>query len=103
MMMARLIDADDYKRILEGWIADLPSSGFDETADTVCTVIFDCICQLNDMPTIEAKPVKHGKWIFNEHQAFNEKSYFCSECTEGESDYGTDNYCPNCGARMDGN
>ena len=45
---------------------------------------------------------KEGKWIFNTHQAPSEKSYFCSICAEGESDYGRDNYCPNCGANMRG-
>lgn len=42
-------------------------------------------------PTIDAEPVKRGKWI-EEH---------CSEC--GQYVYHGDarNYCPNCGARMD--
>ena len=61
MMEQRLVDANDYKRILNGWIADLPNSGFDETTDTVGTTIFDCICQLDDMPTIEAEPVVYCK------------------------------------------
>lgn len=46
--------------------------------------------------------VKEGKWEFNTHQAPGEKSYFCSVCAEGESDYGRDKFCPNCGANMNG-
>ena len=49
---------------------------------------------------MKATPVVYGKWEFNRHQAPNEKSYFCSICAYGESDYGTDSYCPNCGAKM---
>lgn len=51
---------------------------------------------------VEAEEVKHGFWEYNRHQAPHEKSYFCSLCAEGESDYGMDKYCSRCGARMDG-
>ena len=57
---------------------------------------------LEQAPRVEAVEVVHGRWVFNRGAAPNEKSYFCSVCAEGESDYGTDNYCPNCGAKMDG-
>lgn len=42
-------------------------------------------------PTVDAVPVRHGKWIDDN----------CSIC--GEYVYKGDrgNYCPNCGARMD--
>lgn len=46
--------------------------------------------------------VRHGEWKYNRGQAPNEKAYFCSLCVDGESDYGRDNYCPNCGAKMVG-
>ena len=49
---------------------------------------------------VDAKEVVYSEWVFNMHQAPGEKSYFCRACTEGESDYGRDNFCPNCGASM---
>jgi hypothetical protein len=58
--------------------------------------------EIVDAPTIDAVEVVHGRWKFNRGAAPNEKSYFCSVCTDGESDYGNDNYCHNCGAKMDG-
>ena len=45
---------------------------------------------------VDIAPVRHGKWI--------EKSYWRYECSEcGElPDGGLTDYCPNCGAKMDG-
>lgn len=45
---------------------------------------------------------RQGEWVFNRGQAPNEPLYFCSLCGEGGSEYGRDNYCPNCGAKMKG-
>ena len=54
-----------------------------------------------DAPTIDAEPVRHGKWVFNPSDAF--EAMFakpkCSECGFESADGG--NYCPNCGCRMD--
>lgn len=43
----------------------------------------------------EAEPVEHGRWMY---------PFYCSACGF-EPYYSSDltyNYCPNCGARMDG-
>jgi hypothetical protein len=53
---------------------------------------------LNKQPTIEAEPVRHGRWIveYPTGSAFGR----CSACkTLGNLDW---HYCPNCGAKMDG-
>lgn len=64
-------------------------------------VIDAIVYYLNEnIPAADVEPVRHGKWEYNKHQAPYEKSYFCSECAEGESDYGRDNYCQKCGAKM---
>ena len=67
--------------------------------------------RLSLAPTIEAKPVAHGRWIPLTECA-NEGVY-CSICKKKvwKSDYAQcskksrnkleSNYCPNCGARMD--
>ncbi len=53
-------------------------------------------------------PVKHGKWILvgtNEHHYETSVEEKCSLCGRYVYRYDTelqDNYCPNCGARMDG-
>lgn len=56
--------------------------------------------QVKDLPTVDAEPVRHGKWIDRNGAIvapFWER-YECSECG-ARSD--NSNYCPNCGARMD--
>ena len=52
--------------------------------------------------TDDVVEVRHGEWVYNRGQAFGEPRYFCSLCIDGGSDSGRDNYCPNCGAKMDG-
>lgn len=54
-------------------------------------------------PTVDAVPVRHGKWIYKDDGCIN-----CSECGAdmpfkyyyGYTDW-ISNYCPQCGARMD--
>lgn len=69
---------------------------------------------LNHAPTVDAVPVRHGKWIKgSETKRIKENrygvlfdAYYCSACESEaywDSDYGQIlfHYCPNCGARMD--
>lgn len=48
-------------------------------------------------PTIEAEPVRRGKWEREEEYG---DFWVCNQC--GFAGEYKDNYCPNCGARMDG-
>lgn len=43
-----------------------------------------------------------GEWIFNRGRTYGEPAYYCSNCSEGSSEYGYDKYCPDCGAHMKG-
>ena len=59
--------------------------------------------KIKPIPAADVAPVKHGRWI--EHKHFNhdhyiDSTYECSECKVEEPL--TSDYCPNCGARMDG-
>ena len=67
---------------------------------------------INDAPTADAEPVKHGRWIYGENED-GQDGIFCSECDhfvpwyydyyDKTDDLINDNpRCPNCGARMDG-
>ncbi len=48
----------------------------------------------------DAAPVKHGEWL--PHNCDDDDLFYssCSVC--GKEGYSTDNFCPNCGAKMDG-
>lgn len=56
---------------------------------------------LSETPTIDAEPVRHGRWI---KKPTTIKYISHSECSLCGSWQGADwmNYCPHCGAKMDG-
>ena len=83
--MPRCIDADELKELREKYIL-----GEVQVNDE-----YDLI---DRCPTIDAVPVVHGRWIDVREYCGD---YMCSNC---ETLYGTNkfNYCPNCGAKMDG-
>ena len=50
----------------------------------------------------DVAPVRHGRWIEQEKYTFG-VMYDCSICGDRILDNGHSwNYCPNCGAKMDG-
>lgn len=60
---------------------------------------------IDDAPTVD--PVKHGRWVEQEHEDWKwSKEYRCSECGQYRlvtTPVGREwNYCPSCGAKMDG-
>jgi predicted RNA-binding Zn-ribbon protein involved in translation (DUF1610 family) len=70
----------------------------------VADMIEDCI---DNAPTVDAVEVKHGRWTINTDDFT--PAYRCSVCgynkpmIAGERvSQGAMNYCPNCGAKMDG-
>ena len=99
--MPRLIDADALTSILEEWeekacdgTENDGSDGTTRVLHSVPTTTREMIDLIADQTTIEAEPVKHGRW--DEKKRFVE----CSAC--GERRMITHNFCPNCGAKMDG-
>lgn len=80
--MSRYIVADDLKMELIGWETE-PT---DEDIERV----------IDNMPTADVAPVVHGHYITDE---FGDSS--CSVCGEKYLNI-TQNYCPQCGALLDG-
>lgn len=93
---SRLIDANEAIEKInclcvdgnENWIGTVNQSFVDHA---------EVIDILSDMPTVDAVEVVHGRWI----RRHNETK--CSRCKfiyySNHDDF---NYCPNCGAKMDG-
>lgn len=91
----RLIDADQFKAKLLSFMdrkATTPS-------DTDC-ILDGVLNLLEEQPTID--PVKHGHWI-NIDAKF-ENMYVAHQCSICKSEFLGDasNFCPRCGAKMDG-
>ena len=83
---------------------------------------FATFCALADaveeMPTADAAPVVHGRWVFGKDlpdsfgsMSKNKYHLYCSECrnqafnnsTDNDCDFDMDTpFCPWCGAKMDG-
>ena len=61
---------------------------------------------LDSLPTVDAVPVKHGKWETPQRHGaitYDKHAYAeCSCCHTPQYLARGMNYCPNCGARMDG-
>lgn len=74
-----------------------------EDREQVCSLIAD----IDEQPTIEVEPVKHGRWKHSKAGGLPTNRFVCSEC-DGLVQVSTYrnrcmfNYCPNCGAKMDG-
>ena len=95
--MARLIDSDELLKRLKLYL-NKTSLG-EITVQTelsvgeICSLIKDC-------PTVEAEPVRRGKWV-----EFGNDIHHCLECFKCgylQSIYEKrPKYCPDCGAKME--
>lgn len=88
----RLIDADEAKNYLYEHLDDLHMIAAQNAID--------------EMPTVDAQPVKHGHWI-ELPKALNrdENPCQCSNCKHVISfyyGYPKSKFCDECGAKMDG-
>ena len=55
-------------------------------------------------PAVDAEPVRHGTWEKRTYWigSFGENQMVCSECGKKYGFHAPYNYCPDCGAKMDG-
>lgn len=92
--MGRLIDACEVHAEIQRMIC---SNRYNKSVDALT----DVLKILYDAPTIDAEPVRHGRWIWLEpYGALLTHRRKCSECGEIKAQEAT-NFCPNCGAEMD--
>ena len=72
--------------------------------------VSDFVCeQMKNIPTADVVEVKHGKWTYSRAEwGSNDYSkdvyYKCSICGKEYEEFDIDeaNYCPHCGAKMEG-
>ena len=53
---------------------------------------------IEEIQTADVAPVRHGRWLCVDTDT--EQFFLCNRCKKKE--YWESNYCPNCGAKMDG-
>ena len=101
----RVIDADvlfdvlhDRMKGAEEWITRAETDELKARAEGFLSALIEIKLSIEDeVTTIEAEPVRRGKW----NVAGNTTHYYiCSIC--GKPGDCFDNYCRSCGARMDG-
>ena len=95
----RLIDAD---ALLESGIC--AEYGYNDNG-LLLIPMRDVTNSIRNAPTIDAEPVRHGRWLYNSYPTVwyghsEPPEWVCSECEERA--YNTYDYCPHCGAKMDG-
>lgn len=90
----RLIDADE----LELWLKRVGKFlKCEEDSKRVTKLIGKIIDHVNNAPTVEARPVVHGRWVDN---GIPESMLSrCSVCGYSCGAYSM-NFCPNCGCIM---
>ena len=101
----RLIDANALIAELDKFANPMPNkSGY----DFLCGIA-TAIAEIEDAPTVEAEPVVHGRWNTEkcDHVPWrlkNPEKWVICKCSVCGYSNGRkkSNYCPNCGAKMDG-
>ena len=103
----RVIDAGAFGKVLSEWCSrefDCFKATYGATPKVVSDTLRKVINMLADQPTLDYAPVRHGVW--SEYEApygFPSLNGFpCSVCGMHQTDIRGLYYCPNCGAKMDG-
>ena len=92
--MPRYIDADVLLELIDEFE---PENWTDSDRELQAVNDFELFRSLvKAEPTADVVEVKHGEWVWDKRYS----DYTCNLC--GNWDLETPNYCPNCGAKMDG-
>lgn len=105
--MIRCIDANALQKRLErkkpGIANQRYTEGWNDCIMRVKSMV-STATTLENLPSADVAPVVHGRWIERQSpHAMEGISAKCSACSKNVQYLGNPlNYCPNCGAKMDG-
>lgn len=98
----RVIDADalhDMLQYLEDCFDKKAYEKIDFRAAYIAGIVDGVKQKVANFPTLDYAPVRHGEWVQGKWATYPE-GYVCNRCSTGYAiPY---NYCPRCGAKMDG-
>ncbi len=100
----RLIDADALFLHLRG-NRGKETGSYSKGRNNGINIAIGAIRNEQICPTVDAVPVVHGRWILEREPNGKPYSFHCSVCDDDFHRIGykiTSDYCPNCGAKMDG-
>lgn len=93
--MAEYIESEALREILDGW-RDAHADVDDVHG---CGLLEDVICEVDAQTAADVATVVHAQWIEDGNGII-----ICPECKRGYNLHAKyTHYCPNCGAKMDGN
>ena len=103
----RLIDAYALIEDIKKRYCEPCKAAGDDYCEVACRACWvdDVILEIDPAPAVDAVEVVHGHWIVlhfmtEPWQLSLHDKYVCSECKK--ITWSRHNYCPNCGAKMDG-
>ena len=103
MPEVRPIDANAMKAEVESLDAESNNRTYESAMKDMLRFF---LVMIDEQPTIEAEPVRRGRWISYGSDTAYTKYYRCSLCDYEIAGYAESNdlikynYCPNCGADM---
>lgn len=105
--MARYVNADDIKNAIDGVTRNYLSTL--STTDAIDNVTAKWLYKrlrtlVDEMPTTDVAPFRCGQWeerIIDDESPLFQRRFYCSCCGRWTT-YGKTEYCPHCGAKMDG-
>ena len=79
----------------------------DDTLQTAAIIMKSCLDTVCETPAADVAEVRHGEWIVEKYSGhFDVKCSACSKSyyvhEKGQYRIEQSNFCPNCGAKMDG-
>ena len=96
----KLIDPDELRKVMYHNAFEIDSD--EQKWDGGCWIRYKMFEKaIDSVPTIEAEPVRRGRWIGIDDYPY--ESWECDQCgcIYEEMPSWVPNFCPNCGARME--
>ncbi len=88
-------------------ICSVGTDWMQKVAEAENKMIFDILKGLENEPSADVVEVRHGQWEFKSNGRYGQTRCYCSACGKHSGIGGICTnqlkpYCPNCGAKMDG-